>query len=285
LDYDTDQFELVAGVLTIQDGLMTPAAHSHVIADVTGLQTDLNNKLATSLKGAVSGLAELDATGKVPAAQLPASGSSLELGETSVTAYQGDRGKTAYDHSLLIGSNPHQSTFAQLLSKPTTLAGYGITDAQASDADLTSIAALVGTSGLLKKTAANTWALDLNAYITGITKAMIEAVLTGLISSHTHDYAALNATLNTKTSTYTLVAADNNKILECNGTFTVTLPAYMATGFQVTIVNVGTGVITISATATLFSKNSNRKLASQWIGATAYHRGGDYWVLMGDLTA
>lgn len=285
LDYDTDQFELVAGVLTIQDGLMTPAAHSHVIADVTGLQTELNNKLATSLKGAVSGLAELDATGKVPAAQLPASGSSLELGETSVTAYQGDRGKTAYDHSLLTGSNPHQSTFAQLLSKPTTLAGYGITDAQASDADLTSIAALAGTSGLLKKTAANTWALDLNAYITGITKAMIEAQLTGLISSHTHDYAALNATINTKTSTYTLVAADNNKILECNGTFTVTLPAYMSTGFQVTIVNVGTGVITISATATLFSKNSNRKLASQWIGATAYHRGGDYWVLMGDLTA
>ena len=50
---------------------------------------------------------------------------------------------------------------------PTTLAGYGITDAQALDADLTAIAALSDTSGLLKKTAANTWSLDTNTYITG----------------------------------------------------------------------------------------------------------------------
>jgi hypothetical protein len=35
---------------------------------------------------------------------------------------------------------------------------------QALDADLTSIAALAGTTGLLKKTAANTWALDTNSY-------------------------------------------------------------------------------------------------------------------------
>ena len=35
--------------------------------------------------------------------------SSLELGETSSTAYRGDRGKTAYDHSQAIG-NPHNTT-------------------------------------------------------------------------------------------------------------------------------------------------------------------------------
>ena len=35
------------------------------------------------------------------------------------------------------------------------------------DADLTSIAGLAGTSGLLKKTAANTWSLDTNTYLTG----------------------------------------------------------------------------------------------------------------------
>jgi hypothetical protein len=51
-------------------------------------------------------------------------------------------------------------------SKPTTLSGYGITDAQPADADLTSIAGLSGTSGFLKKTAANTWTLDTNNYLT-----------------------------------------------------------------------------------------------------------------------
>lgn len=106
--------------------------------------------LAATLKGAANGVAELDASGKVPAAQLPSyvddviegyyynskfykdlnhsseitgetdkiyvclssnktfrySGTafveisaSLALGETSSTAYRGDRGKIAYDHS------------------------------------------------------------------------------------------------------------------------------------------------------------------------------------------
>lgn len=46
-----------------------------------------------------------------------------------------------------------------------------VTDAlgnkQPLDADLTAIAGLVGTSGFLKKTAADTWSLDTNTYITG----------------------------------------------------------------------------------------------------------------------
>lgn len=50
-------------------------------------------------------------------------------------------------------------SFSSITSKPTTLSGYGITDAQPLDGDLTSIASLTGTSGYLKKTAANTWSL------------------------------------------------------------------------------------------------------------------------------
>lgn len=38
---------------------------------------------------------------------------NLLLGETSTTAYRGDRGKTAYDHSLLSG-NPHATNFLDL---------------------------------------------------------------------------------------------------------------------------------------------------------------------------
>lgn len=57
--------------------------------------------------------------------------------------------------------------FSSITGKPTTLAGYGITDAQAQDADLTAIAALAGTSGLLRKTGAGTWSLDTASYLTG----------------------------------------------------------------------------------------------------------------------
>ena len=38
---------------------------------------------------------------------------SLALGETSSTAYRGDRGKTAYDHSQVTSGNPHHVTAAE----------------------------------------------------------------------------------------------------------------------------------------------------------------------------
>ncbi|HMM17577.1 MAG TPA: head fiber protein [Petrimonas sp.] len=53
--------------------------------------------------------------------------SNLALGTTSTTAFRGDYGNTAYNHSITTG-NPHGTTFAQINSKPTTLSGYGITD-------------------------------------------------------------------------------------------------------------------------------------------------------------
>lgn len=52
-------------------------------------------------------------------------------------------------------------------SSPTTLAGYGISDGQPLDADLTAIGAISANAGLLRKTASNTWTLDTASYITG----------------------------------------------------------------------------------------------------------------------
>lgn len=49
----------------------TPSAHTHAISDVTGLETALGGKAASSLIGANSGIAPLDSGGKVPAANLP----------------------------------------------------------------------------------------------------------------------------------------------------------------------------------------------------------------------
>lgn len=53
------------------------------------------------------------------------------------------------------------------------------TDVQAQDADLSAIADLAGTSGLLKKTAANTWTLDTAAYLTGNQTVTLSGAVTG----------------------------------------------------------------------------------------------------------
>jgi hypothetical protein len=50
-----------------------PLTHSHSQSDVTGLVSALSGKQDTSAKGQANGYAGLDATGKVPSAQLPAS--------------------------------------------------------------------------------------------------------------------------------------------------------------------------------------------------------------------
>ena len=50
---------------------------------------------------------------------------------------------------------------------------------QPLDADLTSIAGLTGTSGLLKKTAANTWSLDTSTYLTGNQTITLSGAVSG----------------------------------------------------------------------------------------------------------
>ncbi len=58
--------------------------------------------------------------------------------------------------------------------------------------------------------------------------------------------AHVNEGPDTETGTVTLTTADHNKVLECSGTFTLDLPAPAGNqGFQCTVKNAGSGVITI----------------------------------------
>jgi hypothetical protein len=87
---------------------------------------------SSALAGLFNG--RLQASRAVDTADIPTWGQvqsqNLALGETSTTAYRGDRGKAAYDHSQITGgANPHNTTFANIASLPTTVAGYGITNA------------------------------------------------------------------------------------------------------------------------------------------------------------
>lgn len=120
------------------------------------INTALGGKVDKTSVGIAGGVAELDATGKIPTSQLPSSvdevleygsisdfpeegeagkiyvtrdtnltyrwggtmyveiSESLALGETMSTAYRGDRGKTAYDHSQVTSGNPHNVTAAEV---------------------------------------------------------------------------------------------------------------------------------------------------------------------------
>lgn len=62
---------------------------------------------------------------------------TLALGETSQTAYRGDRGKTAYDHSQITTGNPHGTTATDVGAVPvsTTVNGKALNGNITLDAD------------------------------------------------------------------------------------------------------------------------------------------------------
>ena len=66
-------------------------------------------------------------------------------------------------------------SYSDLINKPP-ISVVG-TDVQAWDADLTAIASLAETTGLLRKTSANNWVLDTSQYLTGITSSQITTAL------------------------------------------------------------------------------------------------------------
>ena len=92
------------------------------------------------------------------------------------------------------------------------------------------------------------------------------------------------------TVAYTFGSADQGKIIEFNGTFTVTVPPEStynyATGSVLNLLNIGTGTITIAGgTAVTVNGNPGLKLSSQWSGASIVKRSSNTWVAVGDLSA
>lgn len=125
----------------------------NVKSQLDTINTSLNGKINSTEKGTANGVATLDQNGHIPSSQLPSSvdeiveitdlsgtgesgkiyvnttdnktyrwsgssfveiSASLALGETSTTAYYGDKGKAAYDHSQITSGNPHGTTADQV---------------------------------------------------------------------------------------------------------------------------------------------------------------------------
>ena len=190
---------------------------------------------------------------------------SLALGETSSSAYRGDRGKIAYDHSLLTSGNPHNVTksdvgLSNVVNSDTTTTA-NITDSSnkrfVTDAQLT---VLGNTSGT------NTGDQDLSSY------------------------ATKNLTLDRKTASYTLVSGDNNKLIEMNvataNNVTINNSVFTA-GNQILVSQYGAGQTTITAGAgvTLRSSGGKLKTSAQYALVTIIAISSTEFYVAGDLTA
>lgn len=99
------------------------------------------------------------------------------------------------------------------------------------------------------------------------------------------------ATINTQVDNYTLVLADNGKIIEMNkGTaVNLTVPTNLTVAFpigaQIAITQIGAGQVTVvpvDGTVTIQTAET-LLLAKQYAGAMLYKRGTNEWVLFGNL--
>jgi hypothetical protein len=120
----------------------------------------------------------------------------------------------------------------------TTVQGY--------DADLQAIGALAGTSGLLQKTAADTWTLNTTAYA-----PVASPTFSGTVSDGLGKLRAIPQTGAAKTSSYTLTTADVGTFVNVGTGGSVTIPnSTFATGDAISIYNDTTGSITITCSIT-----------------------------------
>lgn len=109
-----------------------PYSHTHTIANITDLQSNLNT-IGSALQSLQS---QTDSVGsRVMGVEQTLEDTQRRFGfhETDstihITASERSNWNAAYTHATTTNANPHQTTFAQLVSKPATISGYGITDA------------------------------------------------------------------------------------------------------------------------------------------------------------
>ena len=161
-------------------------------------------------------------------------------------------------------------------TNPTTLTGYGITDAQPLDADLTAIAGLAGTSGLLKKTAADTWSLDTATYLTGNQSITVSGDASG---SGTTAITLTLATTGVSASTYRSVTVDTKGRVTA-GTNPTTLTGYGITDAQPLDADL-TAIAGLAGTAGLLKKTA----ADTWsLDTSTYLTGNQSITVSGDAS-
>lgn len=153
-----------AGTLSIIGASLaeSPANQANIIitatgsfASLTGAPTD-NAALATAL-GLKSDLASPTFTGTVTVPTPSVSGAAATKGYVDSALIGAGAVLSVFGRTGAVVAANNDYTFAQLASKPTTLAAYGITDAQGLDSDLTAIAAIAPSNDDIIQRKAGAW--------------------------------------------------------------------------------------------------------------------------------
>ncbi|MDX9847475.1 MAG: hypothetical protein RBT74_10890 [Tenuifilaceae bacterium] len=166
----------------------------------------------------------------------------------------------AHNHDGDYATASHNHTFASLTSKPTTLSGYGITDAATSTHTHTF-------SSITSKPT------TLSGY--GITDALPRT-------------ADITSTSSSITISSTNQGTYNGKILytSSSSSITITLDTSVSTGFQLTVIRYGTGDVVFAAQGTggvIRSGLNKNKIKEQYEGATLVKLNSTEFILMGAL--
>jgi hypothetical protein len=178
---------------------------------------------------------------------------AVTLGTHSNTAFRGDHGLLAYNHSQVSdGTNPHATTFDNIASKPTTISGFGITDAVTNTRTI------------------NGFNLQSNIILT-------------------NDH--IDIVSETITSSVTLNINNKNRILKVNSSsaITLTIPSNASVPFpintEVAIIREGSGTVSIAPESgvTLLSTDSKRKIKGQYSSAALLKTASDTWLLIGSI--
>ena len=190
------------------------------------------------------------------------------LGETSSTAYRGDNGKVAYDHSLSQG-NPHNTTSSDI----TEGTNLFFTEDRVNQTVLTGL-----------DTTAATPALATDQLLAAIGK--LQAQINNINPN------AATMAVNTQTGTaYTLELADAGNCVEMNNAAanTVTIPpnSTIAYGVGTTILirQMGAGQTTLVAGSgvTVRNPHGTLKLFKQYTSVALHKRATDEWCIEGNL--
>ena len=135
-----------------------------------------------------------------------------------------------------------------------------------------------------------------SATASGLQWATPDVTLTNsaTLTNKTLTAPVINISINPQTVAYELVLADNGKMVEVSSASAITLSIptnanqAFATGAQITILQTGTGQVTIAATTpgtTTVNGTPGLKLRAQWSSAVCIKRATDSWVVLGDLVA